>query len=90
MPDPPVQPVKPLREYLLHPLHDLRKLKPVRRLNVKRKPVILKPKQTNIEGIAFFRLPEDPVEEGESGGPSEQGLPIVDAGTYFVPDTLTK
>jgi hypothetical protein len=59
-----------LREYLFHPLHNLRKLKPVRRLNVKRKPVILRPQQANLEGIALFRLPEDPVEEGESGGPS--------------------
>jgi hypothetical protein len=90
MPDPPVHPVKPLREYLLHPLHDLRKLKSVRRLNVEGKPVILKPKQTNLKGIPFFRLPEDAVKEGKCDGPSEQGLPIVDAGTYFVPDTLTK
>jgi hypothetical protein len=71
MPDPPLQPVKPLREYLLHPLHDLRKLKPIRRLNVKRKPVILKPQEAHLEGITFFRLPEDAVEEGESGGSSE-------------------
>jgi hypothetical protein len=90
MPDPPLQPVKPLREYLLHPLHNLRKLKPIRRLNVEGKPVILKPQQTNLEDIALFRLPEDPVEEGKCDGPSEQGLPIVDAGTYFVPDILTK
>jgi hypothetical protein len=46
-------------------------LKPVRRLNVERKPVILKTQQTNLEGITFFRLPEYPVEEGEGGGPSE-------------------
>jgi hypothetical protein len=90
MPDPPLHPVKSLRKYLLHPLHNLRKLKPVRRLNVKGKPVILKPQHTNLEDIAFSRLPEDAVEEGESGGPSEQRLPIVDAGTNFVPDTLTK
>jgi hypothetical protein len=90
MPNPPVHPVKPLREYLFQPLHDLRKLEPVRRQNVERQPVILKLQCTDFKLIPPFRLPEHPGEQRKSVSAPEQGLPIIDTSTYFVPNVLAK
>jgi hypothetical protein len=90
MPDPPVHPVKPLREHLFQPLHDLREFKPVRRQNVERKPIILKPQSTDHEPILPFRLTEDPGEQGHGVMPPEQGFPVVNTGTYFIPNTLSE
>jgi hypothetical protein len=90
MPYPPVHPVKPLREHLLQPFHNLGKPEPVRRHNVKHKPIILKPQGANLEGISPLNLPEHPGKKRQGGGPPEQGLAVVDAGTYSVPDTLAK
>jgi hypothetical protein len=90
MPYPPLLPVKPLRKYLLQPLHYLRQLKPLLGLNEKRKPVILKLQGTEVEGEAFFRLAEYAGEKEEGVSPVEQGLAVIDTGTYPVPDPLLK
>jgi hypothetical protein len=88
MPDPSFLPVKPLREYLFHPLHDLREFKPVRRQNVERKPISLKPQSTDHEPIPPFRLPEDPGKQDHGVMPPEQGFQVVNAGVDFVPHTM--
>jgi hypothetical protein len=88
MPDPPIHPVKPLREYLLQPLHDIRKLEPVRRQNVERQPIIRKPQSSDLELVPPFRLPKHPGEQGHSVISPEQGFPVVNAGTNFVPHTI--
>jgi hypothetical protein len=65
-------------------------LEPVRRHNVKGKPVIFQLQSANLKHIP---LPGPAEHEGEKVGyigESEQRLTIIDAGTYFVPDTLTK
>jgi hypothetical protein len=90
MPYPPCLPVKPLRKYLLQPLHNLRQLKPLLGLYEKRKSVILKLQGAEVEGEAFFRLAEYAGEKEEGISPVEQGLAVVDAGAYPVPDTLLK
>jgi hypothetical protein len=83
-------PVKPLGEYLLYPLHYLWQLEPIRRHKVEGKPVILQLQSANLKHIPLLSLAEHEGEKVDSVGASEQRLTIVDAGTYFVPDTLTK
>jgi hypothetical protein len=90
MPRPPVHPVKPLREYLLQPFHNLGKPEPVRRHNVKHKPVVLKPQGADLERVPPLSLPEHAGEKRQGVGPPEQRLTVVDAGTYPVPDALAK
>jgi hypothetical protein len=65
-------------------------LEPVRRQNVEGKPVILQLQGANLK---HRPLPGPTEHEGEKVGyigESEQRLTIVDAGTYLVPNTLTK
>jgi hypothetical protein len=90
MPYPPVHPVKPLRKYLLQPFHNLGKPEPVRRHNVERKPIVLKPQGADLERVPSLGLPEHPGEKRQCVGPPEQGLAVVDTGTYSVPDALAK
>jgi hypothetical protein len=75
---------------LLYPLHNLRQLESVRRHNVEGKPVILKPYPTNLKHKPPAGLPEHAGEKDGCVEASEQRLTIVDMGTYFVPDTLSK
>jgi hypothetical protein len=87
---PPIHPVKPLREHLFQPFHDIRELKPVRRQKIERQPIIRKPQSPELKLIASFRLPEHPGEQRQGVSPPEQRFPIVNAGTYLVPNALIK
>jgi hypothetical protein len=90
MPDPSRLPVVPLRECLLQPLHDSGKFKPIFRLDIKRKPVILKARGADLEDKPMFRLMEHPVENHPDFRDAEQWFPVVDLGADFVPDTLSE
>jgi hypothetical protein len=90
MPDPPIHPVKPLREYLFHPLHDFRELKPVRRQDVERKPISFKVEHADFKLISFLCLGKHLGEQDHGGVAPEQGFPVVNAGTYHIPDTPAK
>jgi hypothetical protein len=90
MPASPGQSVVPLGKHLLHLLHNSRKRKPVFGLDVKANPVSLNAEAPDLEGETQHGFPEHPVEKG--GGPrrSEDGLPVINAGAHFIPDTLGK
>jgi hypothetical protein len=88
MPDPPLRPDAPPGEGLLHPFHNSGKLQPILRLHIEHKPVILKTQDANLEDKPEPRLPEHTGKKRPGPVPSEQGLPIVDTGTNFVPHTL--
>jgi hypothetical protein len=88
MPRPPVRRVEPLGEYLLHPLHDLRQFQPVLRPDVKGKPVILKLQPPDLEHEPKFRLSKHGGKDGQGLIPAEQGFPVIDTGTDFVPNSL--
>jgi hypothetical protein len=88
MPGPPGLPVVPLGEGLLQPLHYFGKLQPILRLDIKRKPIILKTQSPNLEDKPKFRLMEHLVEKRPDFRPPEQWFPVVDLGADFVPDTL--
>jgi hypothetical protein len=90
MPYPPIHPVKPLREYLFHPLHDIREFKPIHGPHIEREPVILQPYQPKLKSIPHPGLGKHPGEQGHGVSPPEQGFPVVNAGTYLIPNTLTK
>jgi hypothetical protein len=90
MPDPPFRRIVPLRKYLLHPLHDVRQFQPVLRLDVKRKPVILKMQMANPEDEPKHGLAEDLFEDPQRPVAAEEGFPVIDAGADFVPHSLSK
>jgi hypothetical protein len=60
MPDPACRPVVPLGKHLFQPLHDCGQFQPVRRLNVKRQPVIRKTQPANLEDEPKLGFPENP------------------------------
>jgi hypothetical protein len=88
MPDPPRLPVVPLGECLFQPLHDGGKFKPILRLDIKRKPIILKAQMANLKDKPMFRFVEHPGEKRPDFGPAEQRFPVVNLGADFIPDTL--
>jgi hypothetical protein len=90
VPAPPGQRVVPLGKDLLHLLHNSRKLQSVLGLNVKTNPVSLKLEAPDLEGETEHGFPEHPVEKGDGPGLTEDGLPVVNAGSHFIPDTLGK
>jgi hypothetical protein len=90
MPDTPLLPVIPLCKHLFYPLQYLRELKPIRRLDVERKPVVLQPQQAENELIPLFRLLKYLEEKIRCIGPAEQGFAVVDAGMDSVPDIPRK
>jgi hypothetical protein len=90
MPDPPGLPVVPLGKRLFQPLHDSGKFQPILRLDVKRKPIILKAQGAYLEDKPMFRLMEHPGENRPDFRPPEQRFPVVDLGADFVPDTLSE
>jgi hypothetical protein len=90
VPGSPGRHVIPLGEYLLHPLHDFRQLKPVFRLDIKHKPVLLDPQTANRETKPKHGLLEHPGENGQGFGAAEEGFPVVDTGTDFVPHILSE
>jgi hypothetical protein len=79
-----------LREHLLHPLHNSRKLQPVFGLDVKADPVGLNAEAPDLEGEAEHGFPEHPIKQGDGPGLAEEGLPVVDAGSHFIPNALGK
>jgi hypothetical protein len=90
VPAPPGQRVVPLGKHLLHPLHNSRQLKPVLGLDVKANPVSLNTEAPDLEGEAEHGFPEHPVEKGGAFWLAKEGLPVVDAGAHFIPNTLGK
>jgi hypothetical protein len=88
MPDPAFRPVVPLGEHLFQPLLDSRKFQPIRRLDIKRQPVIDKTQSPNFEDKPEFRLTEHPGKQRQGFAATEQRFPVVDAGTDFVPHPL--
>jgi hypothetical protein len=88
VPDPPVIPVVPLGKGLLQPLHYRREFQAVRGLYIKGQPVVGKPQPANREDKPKGGLTEHPVKQGQGMTPAEQGFPVVDPGTDFVPHPL--
>jgi hypothetical protein len=88
MPYPPIYPVVPLSKYLLQPLHDRRQRQPIRRLNVERQPIVYNMQPANLKGKPKRGLLEHPGKQGHGLTPAEQGFPVVDLGTDFVPHPL--
>jgi hypothetical protein len=90
MPAPPGQSIVPLGEYLLHLLHNSRKLKPIFRLDVEAHPVALNAEAPDLERETQHSFPKNPYEKGGGPGLAENGLPVIDAGAHFIPDSLGK
>jgi hypothetical protein len=90
MPDPPFRRVVALCEYLFHPFHDVRQFQPLFRLDVKREPVILKMQPANSEDEPAHGLAEDLFEDPQRPAAAEEGFPVIDTGTDFVPHFLSK
>jgi hypothetical protein len=76
--------------FLPYPLHDVRQFQPVLRLDLKRQPVVLKAQVPNREGKAKHCLTEHLREDRRGIGAAEEGFPVVDTGTDFVPYALSK
>jgi hypothetical protein len=79
-----------LSEGLFHPLHDSREPHPVLRPDIEREQVILNAEAPDLEGEAEGGFDEYFVEEGKGCGATEEGLPVVNPGTYFIPNVLGK
>jgi hypothetical protein len=88
MPYSSFRPVVPLCKGLFQPLHDCGQFQSIRRLNVKRQPVILKTQPADFESKPAFRLLENPGKQYQGFKPTEQRFPVVDAGANFVPHPL--
>jgi hypothetical protein len=88
MPDPAFRTVVPLGEHLLQPLHDSRKFQSVRRLNVKRQPVVYKTQSANLENKPKLGFTKHPGKQRQGLKPPKQRFPIVDAGADFIPHPL--
>jgi hypothetical protein len=82
---PPFLPVIPLGKYLFHPLHNYRQLPPSFRFNIKGQPIIRKTEAPNSEGETAGRFAEHPDKNRPGLTAAEEGFPVVDAGTDFVP-----
>jgi hypothetical protein len=70
--------------------YDFRQFKPLNRLDVKPRPVILKPQAADREPKPEPRLPEHPGKNGQGRTATEEGFPVVDPGADFVPDILSQ
>jgi hypothetical protein len=90
MPDPPLRPVYPLGKHLLQPLHNFRQFHPVRRLDKKPQPIILKPQSADRETKPEPRLTKHPGKDIQGRIAAEKGFPIVDPGTDIVPYVLSQ
>jgi hypothetical protein len=88
MPFPPLGMIVALGKYLFQPFHNSRKFHPLRRLDIKLKPILSKTQSPNLENEAHAGLLEDLCKQAPCPRGTEEGFPIVDTGMDFVPDSL--